>query len=208
MCDIKGVEMSIMMSIKNLVVVCLSLHLFACATYPATSPRPTHWANVIKSDANFYEVDDGVYRSEMPIADDVPMMVSKNIKTVINLQYKNQDKDAQIFDESITLINEPILTWQARPAQIARALYAIEQGKQQGSVLVHCYHGADRTGVVIAMYRVIYQGWDIEMARDEMKHGGYGFHKIWKNLDNMLSPLGVMQVQAELDKLKSTQEPI
>lgn len=187
---------------KKIFVALLSLQIVACATYSATEPRPKHWAKLIKADANFYEVDTGVYRSEMPIADDVASMTAQNIKTVINLQYKNRDKDAKIFDNTITLINEPILTWQARPAQIARSLYAIEQGKAKGGVLVHCYHGADRTGIVIAMYRVIYQGWDIEMARHEMKRGGYGFHKVWKNLDNLLSPLGVAQVQAELHKLK------
>lgn len=187
---------------KKFAVLLLSSTLVACATYPATTPRPEHWASIIKADANFYEVDKGVYRSEMPIADDVAVMTAQDIKTIINLQYKNQDEDAKIFDKSITLINEPILTWQVRPAQIARALYAIEQGKAQGGVLVHCYHGADRTGIVIAMYRVIYQGWDIESARAEMKGGGYGFHKIWQNLDRMLSPIGVAQVRAELDKLR------
>lgn len=188
---------------KKFAVLLLSSTLVACATYPTTTPRPEHWASIIKADANFYEVDKGVYRSEMPIADDVAVMTAQNIKTIINLQYKNQEEDAKIFDKSITLINEPILTWQVRPAQIARALYAIEQGKEQGGVLVHCYHGADRTGIVIAMYRVIYQGWDIESARAEMKGGGYGFHKIWQNLDRMLSPIGVARVRAELEKLRA-----
>ncbi|WP_066804972.1 phosphatase domain-containing putative toxin [Moraxella oblonga] len=188
---------------KHFAVFLLALHLIACATYPATKPRPEHWASLIKADANFYQVDEGVYRSEMPIHDDISHMNAQNIKTVINLQYKNQDKDAKIFDNSVTLINEPILTWHVRPAQIARALYAIEQGREQGGVLVHCYHGADRTGIVIAMYRVIYQGWDIESARTEMKGGGYDFHKIWKNLDRMLSPIGVAQVRAELDKIRA-----
>lgn len=188
---------------KHFIIALLSLNLIACTTHPATEPRPPHWASVIKPDANFYQVDRGVYRSEMPIADDMAVMTAQNIKTVINLQYKNQDEDAKIFDKSVTLINEPILTWNVRPAQIARALYAIEQGREQGGVLVHCYHGADRTGIVIAMYRVIYQGWNIDMARAEMKGGGYGFHPVWHNIDRLLSPIGVAQVRTELDKLRN-----
>lgn len=188
---------------QKIIPFLLSLQLVACATYPATQPRPEYWTTPIKKDANFYQVDTGVYRSEMPVSDDVVSMTAQNIKTIINLQYKNQDKDAKIFDNNTTLISEPILTWQVRPIQIARALYAIEQGKTQGGVLVHCYHGADRTGIVIAMYRVIYQGWNIEMARHEMKRGGYGFHKLWKNLDRLLSPIGVAQVKAELARLKA-----
>lgn len=41
------------------------------------------------------------------------------------------------------------------------------------------------------------------MARHEMKRGGYGFHKLWKNLDRLLSPIGVAQVKAELARLKA-----
>lgn len=69
---------------------------------------------------------------------------------------------------------------------------------------MHCRHGADRTGIIIAMYRVIYQDWEIETARAEMKQGGYGFHKIWQNIDNMLSRDGIEQVRAELNRLKSS----
>ena len=36
---------------------------------------------------------------------------------------------------------------------------------------MHCYHGADRTGLVVAMYRVIYQGWSFDAARSEMIDG-------------------------------------
>ncbi|WP_298945646.1 tyrosine-protein phosphatase [uncultured Campylobacter sp.] len=31
----------------------------------------------------------------------------------------------------------------------------MRERQKEGAVLVHCYHGADRTGIVVAMYRVI-----------------------------------------------------
>ncbi len=42
------------------------------------------------------------------------------------------------------------------------------------SVLIHCLHGQDRTGIVIAAYRIKYQGWSVEDAVKEMN--AYGFH--------------------------------
>lgn len=39
--------------------------------------------------------------------------------------------------------------------QIAEILRTICERQKEGTVLVHCYHGADRTGLVVAMYRVI-----------------------------------------------------
>lgn len=36
---------------------------------------------------------------------------------------------------------------------------------------VHCHHGSDRTGVVVACYRIT-KGWSLDRALDEMKHYG------------------------------------
>ena len=38
-------------------------------------------------------------------------------------------------------------------------------------VLLHCYHGSDRTGASVAMYRIIFENWTIDDAVKEMKQG-------------------------------------
>ena len=43
----------------------------------------------------------------------------------------------------------------SKPAQIADVLRTIRERQKEGAVLVHCYHGADRTELVVAMYRLI-----------------------------------------------------
>ena len=53
-------------------------------------------------------------------------------------------------------------------------------------VLVHCQHGADRTGTMCAMYRIIHEGWSADDAIDEMENGGYGYHSIWVNLPRFI----------------------
>ena len=47
---------------------------------------------------------------------------------------------------------------------------------QRTPVFVHCRHGADRTGVMCAMYRIAVCGWAKADAIDEMVNGGFGFH--------------------------------
>ena len=44
---------------------------------------------------------------------------------------------------------------------------------------MHCQQGADRTGTMMAFYRIAVQGWPKDDAIAEMKNGGYGFHSIW-----------------------------
>lgn len=47
-------------------------------------------------------------------------------------------------------------------------------------VLVHCSHGADRTGLVCALYRIHFQNWEKEEALAEMLEGGFGYHIFWQ----------------------------
>ncbi|HEX7917405.1 hypothetical protein [Rudaea sp.] len=49
-------------------------------------------------------------------------------------------------------------------------------------MLIHCWHGADRTGVVCAAYRMVVQGWSKADARAEMFDGGFGYHAVWRNI--------------------------
>lgn len=51
----------------------------------------------------------------------------------------------------------------------ADAIETIERCRREKTpVLVHCSAGAQRTGGVVAMYRVLVQGWTTEKAREEM----------------------------------------
>ena len=191
---------------KYALIISTALSLSACISATPISPRPSHWGHELKSDANFYKISDHLYRSEQPILDDVPAIHAQNIKTIINLRQGKDNDDERLFTD-IRLIRQPLITWRVSAFDVAKVLYDIEKYQKDGAVLIHCRHGADRTGIVIAMYRVIYEGMDIEEARREMKHGDYGYHLIWKNLDNLLSPAGVASVKGELLRLK-TQNPL
>lgn len=38
---------------------------------------------------------------------------------------------------------------------------------------IHCLHGKDRTGFIVAVWRIVIDGWTFERARDEMFAKGY-----------------------------------
>jgi protein tyrosine/serine phosphatase len=81
---------------------------------------------------------------------------------------------------------------------IISALKLIKSAEGRGPVLVHCKHGADRTGVVIAMYRILYQGWTKEQAVDEMENGGYNFHSIFINIPNFIKNANIADYKRAL----------
>jgi tyrosine-protein phosphatase SIW14 len=64
-------------------------------------------------------------------------------------------------------------------------------------VFLHCQHGSDRTGTMIAVYRMTVDGWTVNEAIDEMMRGGYGFHSMWTNLTAYLRELDVERIRRE-----------
>ena len=59
--------------------------------------------------------------------------------------------------------------------EIARFLEICDEPSLQ-PVFVHCKHGVDRTGAMIAIWRVAKENWSADKAYDEMRD--LGFHKI------------------------------
>ncbi len=192
-----------------------------------TSTRPAHWATLIAQGDNLYQVDEMLYRSEQLEADDVKLLKELGIDTIINLRFFDRDDDQENLAEASTntnpnlgvdgvgevdsahyplvFVNQPLLTWWIKPKQLAQILHRIKDEQQRGNkVLVHCYHGADRTGVTVAMYRILRQGWTVEHAKSEMIQGGFGYHSIWKNIERLLTEEKVAEVRAELALLEPT----
>jgi protein-tyrosine phosphatase len=53
-------------------------------------------------------------------------------------------------------------------------------------LVIHCWHGSDRTGIVCAAYRIVFQDWTPAAALDEMVNGGYGYHAMFANLPELI----------------------
>lgn len=166
--------------------------------------RDPDWATPlqIQGAKNFFEILPGVlYRSEQPNAEAFRAYEAMGIRTVINLRSRDSDTRAA-KDTRLLLRRVPINTWDIRQRDVVKALSLIREAEKP--VLVHCYHGADRTGVIIAAYRIVEQGWSKEKALDELRNGGYGFHSIWRNIPAYIQEMPVERIRAEVDRLTPT----
>ena len=143
-------------------------------------------------------MDELLFRSAQLDGGDAPKLHELGIKSIVNLRHFSRGGDKRAFGDQFWLANKPLQSWEIKPAQIADVLCTIRERQKEGAVLVHCYHGADRTGLVVAMYRVIYQGWSLDAARSEMIDGGYGFHSMWQDIADFLTPQNEALVRAEL----------
>ena len=199
------------METVNLGYLCVLMALGVCAPAEAKSiaaieaPAVQYeWAKPVEQSVNLFQVTPTLFRSEQLTAKDEALLQQNNIKTIINLRFFDRNDDQEeLSNLPLNLINHPLKSWHIKPKQIAAVLYEIEQAQQQGGVLVHCYHGADRTGLIIGMYRIVNQGWSIEEAKREMVEGPYGFHTIWRNIPKMYNQDTVSQVRLELERLRA-----
>ena len=185
---------------KIIIALVCCINLSACMTSPALplNERPDSWGELIQRDSNFYQIDHSLYRSEQPSAELSQLIQTHQIDVIINLRARHKDPKI-VQDPSIKYVHLPIHTWQINREDLLQVMRTIQQAKQkQQKVLIHCYHGSDRTGASVAMYRIIFQGWSIEAAKQEMKHGGYGYHSIWKNIDQLLNVENVRWIQEQL----------
>lgn len=168
---------------KHFFMLVAVLIFASCATYPAVkAPRSSQWATAITMEGvpNLHQVDAQLYRSGQPTAAGMKQLQAAGIKTVINLRYYNDDTE-EIAGTQMKRIDLATPTWKPNKNDANEFLRVISQS-ENGPFLVHCHHGSDRTGAFCAYYRIHKQHWSAEAAIDEMLHGGYGFHRIWKNL--------------------------
>ena len=152
--------------------------------------RPGHWADPLDElqVENLHRITPTLYRSAQPRRANVAALQSLGIRTIVSLRSFNDDK--KVFaGTDIRLARVPINTWSIDDAKVLRALVAIREAEKQGPVLIHCMHGADRTGVVAAVYRMALQDWDKDSARQEMLRGGYGYHTLWRNIPRYIERL-------------------
>ena len=180
-----------MVSFRIFFVFCAMLFsgvLASGALAQGVDERNPAWAQPVYLDGvdNFYKVNDGLYRSAQPTLEGFKNLEALGIKTVINLRDTNKDPKLASGTDLI-LKQYPITTWSFNDDDLIPVLRALNNSEQP--VLVHCRHGADRTGVVMALYRIVYEGWSKEDAKAEMFDGGYGFHSIWSNIVKYLDNL-------------------
>lgn len=188
------------MKLHFLAILLTSSMMTGCITSSALpqQQRPQQWGDLIQKSSNFYQMSDSIFRSEQPNAQLIPLLKEHQIDVVINLRSRDQDSTT-LAGKNLKLIHIPIHTWALDKYDLLQVMQNIQTAQQQNQkVLIHCYHGSDRTGASIAMYRIIFENWSTEAALNEMKHGGYGFHPIWVNIDKQFSPENIKWIRDQL----------
>lgn len=159
--------------------------------------RPAAWAVPIARPGlpNLHRVSGDLYRGAQPTAEGMLELKKMGVKTVVNLRSFDSDKE-EIADTGLALVEIPMKAWHAETEDAVRFLRIVTD-KAKTPVFVHCQQGADRTGTMCAIYRIVVQGWTRDEAIREMTLGGFGHHSIFKNLRDFLRGLDIEAIKKD-----------
>lgn len=132
--------------------------------------------------SNLMVVDAGFYRSGQPDAEGFKWLEEhEQLEMVLKLNTDSEGQDTIGNDTEqarfVTVAKFPITFEQQmgiEPIDMKNLEAIIRQLPHYGT-LIHCSHGQDRTGLAVAMHRVLSDGWTKQAAEQEMLANG--FHK-------------------------------
>ena len=144
---------------------------------------------------NLFQLSEILYRSGQPVEQGLTSAKALGIKTVLSLQLVNADTTYEAEENTgLTLEHVSMVPWYVSTEQLIEVMQKIDQAEKP--VLVHCLHGSDRTGLIVALYRILYEGWTREMAVYEMTEGGFGYHDAFSNLVETLETVDLEVIRS------------
>ena len=178
-----------------IVVSCCLTILAGIAWAHAPAAATKHVANqpiVVRSSEHLYNlpglgnagrVAPGLYRGEQPGPEGYATLKQLGIKTVIDLRTSESEK-AQVEAAGMKAIAVPIEMTRKGLREKVDQVVALMADPANQPVYVHCRHGQDRTGIVVAAYRLSQQGWSLKDAEAEMQ--AFGFNDVWVNFKKFI----------------------
>jgi len=123
---------------------------------------------------NFATVEPGIYRGAQPTAAGVDELARRGVKTVIDLRDDAIPQEKSLVQHAgMTYVNIPTNAANVTPHKIDQFLAQITTAPRP--VFVHCRAGRDRTGLEIAMYRIVVEKWPKDKAIRELYAHGYNW---------------------------------
>jgi protein tyrosine/serine phosphatase len=178
-------------------VLAFSLISAVCSAAPGKTAqlpqadRPPNWATALEKPGipNLFQVSSNLFRSAQPTQQGMLELKAMKIKTVLSLRGLHDD-DALVKGPRLAGQRIRFHTWHPEDKDMLRFLKVVTDPDRL-PVLVHCKRGIDRTGTMVAIYRMCIQGWSKEEAIREMTQGGFGYDDKFPNLVEYLRKLDI-----------------
>ena len=127
--------------------------------------------NDIPGLGNFAQISAHLFRGEQPTKEGVAALKKMEVRTIISLRSYHSDRRV-LKGSGLQYVHLRCKAWQPNDTFIAQFIKLLRESAHR-PVFVHCQHGADRTGMMVAAYRIIEQGWNVADAARETHNFGF-----------------------------------
>jgi protein tyrosine/serine phosphatase len=130
---------------------------------------------------NFQKVDDHVYRGAQPTPEGFSNLSKLGIQTVIDLREPGDRSATErkwVADAGMRYVSVPMYGMSTPSNESVVKVLGMLEDRGAGPVFVHCKRGADRTGGVIACYRIEHDHWKNAQALSEARSLGMSWFQI------------------------------
>ena len=130
----------------------------------------------------FHKVSEKLFRGGQPRTGGIQRIAELGVNTIVNLRgtsNRTRADEAEARALGLNYVNVSLPRW-GRPdhTRIMRVIEVVV-APESGRVFVHCRDGLDRTGTVIALYRIIQEGWTTNDALIEADKQGMRRIQYW-----------------------------
>ena len=154
----------------------LPAFLLAAVTAVAAAPTPTPATFAERLEVagvpNLGRVSPTLLRGGQPTEEGMRALAARGVAVVVDLRDgAEQFAEEKALVESLGMraVHLPLHGWRTPRREQVEAFLAILCANRDRTVFVHCRRGAERTGVMLAAYRLAADGWSAEHALAEMK---------------------------------------
>ena len=179
------------------------------------SPSPVHTAQSTERQPapagipNFSEVTPALYRGGQPSNQGFAALAKMGIDIVVDLRGSGEPERKEVTRLGMQYVPIPWHCYQPKDEIFAQFLTLLRENPGK-KVFVHCRLGDDRTGMMVAAYRMSEQGWSAEEAMNDMEIHGYSsfHHMICPRLASYEAEFPhVLKTSPAFQKLRDTATP-
>ncbi len=128
---------------------------------------------------NAGKINDMLLRGAQPSSQGLAELKKLGVTTIVDLRGNRGPvarERAEVEALGMRFVDIPVGGWSAPSnAQVAEFLKLFED-EAKPKIFVHCYFGQDRSGVMVAAYRIAQQNWTADQALAEMDSFGFLAH--------------------------------
>jgi protein tyrosine/serine phosphatase len=145
--------------------------------------------------AKFAHVSNALYRGAQPDRKGFEYLKKLGVKTIVNLRSMHSDRK-YIKGLGFQYLSISFKAFHPEDEDVVRFIQVISN-KANWPIFVHCQQGVDRTGMMVAIYRMYFESRERPKALAEMKK--FGFHEVWVQIDKYLERIDLNKLKRMVD---------